>query len=317
MMFYKINFLVLMILLMACRDHEQPTLQPKGMIQEKSVTLEKGDLKVTFVDNDKMGDIHKAGYNGIAELFHSQQDSTLFVPFYAGFNLEHIFGGDSLVQLFEPRKHPMSLYRKSNHEALLYQHATPLSGVESLTEFKLVAPHYIDITFRCVLHHPDFFKHDYAGFFWASYINKPPDKKIYFKSGHGNPPTSHWIEAYSNKHGVESTHKAMDDAYEFFFADKFNATLANHFSEYRYAAPFYYGKFHNMAFAYLFESKEIIRFSQSPTGGGQTNPAWDFQYLIPDPKAGKEYSFKARLIYKSFLSAGDIEREYNSWINRK
>ncbi len=316
-MFHKIKYTVFMLLLAACSHKEKQTLQPDGLIPTESVTLENGDLKVTFVDNEKLGDIHKAGYNGIAELFHSQQDSTIFVPFYAGFNLEHIFGGDSLAQLFEPRKHPMRLYQKNPDEVLLYQEATPLSGVESLTEFKLVEGHYIDITFRCMLHNPEFFKNNYAGFFWASYINKPPDKKIYFKRERTDLPTSPWVEAYSTKHGFESTHKSQDDTYDFFFADNFNARLASHFSDYRYSSPFYYGHFHNMVFAYLFESNEIIRFSQSPTGGGETNPAWDFQYIIPDPKPNKEYSFKVRLIYKPFQSAEDLESEYESWTNRK
>lgn len=317
MMLNKISFFILILLFIACTPKEKQTLRPDGMNPIGSVTIEKGDLKVTFVDNEKLGETHKAGYNGIAELFHSQQDSTIFVPFYAGFNLEHIFGGDSLAQLFEPRKHHMLLYQKNSDEVLLYQEATPLSGVESLTEFKLVGPHYIDITFRCLLHQPEFFNHDYAGLFWASYINKPSDKKIYFKSERTGLSTSPWIEAYSTKHGFESTHKSKDDTYDFFFADNFNASLASHFSDYNYSVPFYYGHFHNMVFAYLFDSNEIIRFSQSPTGGGETNPAWDFQYIIPDPKPGKEYSFKVRLIYKPFLSPDDMEQEYESWINRK
>ena len=71
----------------------------------------------------------------------------------------------------------------------------------------------------------------------------------------------------------------------------------------------------NMFFAYLFDSSEIIRLTLSPTGGGRTNPAWDFQYIIPDPRAEKEYSYRARLIYKPFISEKDIEEEYERWIN--
>lgn len=68
-----------------------------------------------------------------------------------------------------------------------------------------------------------------------------------------------------------------------------------------------------MVFAQLFDAKGIIRFSQSPTGGGPANPAWDFQFIIPRPKTGKIYSFKARLIYKPFVSAEDIRSEYVKW----
>ena len=72
-----------------------------------------------------------------------------------------------------------------------------------------------------------------------------------------------------------------------------------------------------MTLAYLFDTDEVIRFSQSPTGGGETNPAWDFQYLIPEPKTDHIYSFNARMIYKPFISKEDIEQEYKNWKSRK
>ena len=211
----------------------------------------------------------------------------------------------------------MILCRKSENEVLLYQESTPVSGVESLTEFKVIAPHYIDISFKCIFHDTTFFRHGYAGLFWASYINQPKDRKIYFIGTSQENSTIRWIEAYSNEHGVSSTHKNVDDHQDFYFANNFNATLASHFSGYRYTAPFYYGRFHNMALAYLFDSSEIIRFSQSPTGGGEFNPAWDFQYLILNPIPSKVYSFKVRMIYKPFIGNVDIKNEYNSWKSGK
>jgi len=300
---------------LACSTKDELSLKPSGYLQSDAITVENGNLKVVFVDNKEFGDVHRAGYNGIAELWHKNQDSTLFVPFYAGFNLEHVFGGDSLVELFEPRRHPMTLYRKSDNEVLLYQEPTPISGVESLTEFKVVEPHFIDITFKCIFHDLSFFQNDYAGLFWASYILRPVDKKIYFKGVSDEKPAPYWIESYSKKHGLKSTHREISDNNGFYFADNFNAVLASHFSDYRYIDPFYYGKFHKMALAFLFDTGELIRFSQSPTGGGETNPAWDFQYLIPNPKKDHIYSFNSRMIYKPFISKEDIEQEYKNWKN--
>jgi len=314
---FKITLSISFIFIIGTSCSSQNTLQPQDSVQSNNVKLKKGDLKVTFVDNQSFGNEHRAGYNGIAKLYHPAQDSTPFVPFYAGFNFEHIFGGDSLVQLFEPRKHSMSLYRQSDNEVLLYQAATPLSGVESLTSFKLTKPHYIDITFRCIFHNIDFFKHDYAGIFWASYINSPKEKEIHFMGFEKGETTKKWISAFSKKHGENSSHISIDDENNFFFAPNFNVTLSNHFSDYKYSLPFYYGRFHNMVLAYLFDSSEseVIRFSQSPTGGGATNPAWDFQFIIPQPEQGKEYSFRARVVYKPFITREDIYEEYQSWKN--
>ncbi len=288
-------------------------LKPELNHVNRPITIQHGAIKATFVDNMAFGPVHKEGYNGIAELYHLGQDSSVFVPFYAGFNLEHIFGGDSLPELMEPRKNPMELYIAGENEVLLYQPPTLLSNVESITSFTLIPPHYIDITFRMVARSGDFFKHGYAGLFWASYIHSPRDKKIYFfgfeKKGHDKM----WLSAFSEKHGVKSSHLHKNEKHDLYFAPNFNVVLANHFSDLRFDKPYYFGRFHNMVFAYLFESDEVIRFSQSPNGGGPTNPAWDFQYIIPDFEPGKEYSFKVRMIYKPFVSETDIANEYRIW----
>ncbi|HET9487000.1 MAG TPA: hypothetical protein VFO54_06185, partial [Chryseosolibacter sp.] len=265
--------LFLLFFLSACSGKKPGTLKPERYEAQSVLTIEGGNLKGVFVDNSEMTPVHRAGYNGIAQLYHAQQDSGIFVPAFAGFNLEHIFGGDSLNQLFEPRVNPMTLYRKTSSEVVLYQPPTPLSGVESLTSFKVVEPHYIDITFECIFHNEEFFRHDYAGLFWASYIQKPDDKKIYFRGVPENQlsKSSEWIAAWSEEHGVKSTHKSVNDRQEFFFSEDFNARLASHFSDYRYTDPFFFGRYKNMVLAFLFDGKEIIRFSQSPTGGGDVN----------------------------------------------
>lgn len=300
-------------ILAGCSPQRVNSLLPAGLKQEKVVTLEAGNLKAVFVGNDASGKVHRAGYNGIAELYHRNEASSIFVPEYAGFNLEHIFGGDSLAQLFEPRLHPMRLFRGNENEVLLYQEATPLSHVESLTTFRITEPDYIDIIFECIIHDMEFFRHGYAGLFWASYIHKPEDKKIYFSGVAEGKQNPSWIAAYSEQHGVNSTHRSLQDRNNLYFAENFNARLANHFSGFRYQYPYYYGRFGNMALAYFFDTNEVIRFSQSPTGGGQDNPAWDFQYIIVSPKAEKKYSFRARMVYKEFVANLDLEREFEQW----
>lgn len=312
----KAFFCVILISLFSgsCLQSDQAgSLKPEGYESENMLTVEEGDLKAVFVDNTAFPPDHRAGYNGIAQLYHVRQDSGIFVPAFAGFNLEHIFGGDSLHQLFEPRLHPMSLFRKSENEVVLYQGPTPLSAVESLTSFKVVAPHYIDVTFECVLHDLDFFAHDYAGMFWASYIQNPADRKIYFRGMDDHDTQPRWVGAWSEEHGVSSTHRSVDDDHDFFFAGNFNARLANHFSEYRFTEPFFFGRYGDMMLGFMFDAAEVIRFSQSPTGGGRLNPAWDFQYLIASPREGRKYGFKARMVYKPFISETDMAEEYKRW----
>jgi hypothetical protein len=307
------SFCFLIFFLASCSGKKQQSLEPRGYNQIKTAIIEKGDLKAVFIDNSELKPYHKTGYNGIAELYHSEQDSTLFVPSFAGFNLEHVFSGDSLLQFFEPRVNPMVIYKKNDEEVLLYQKTTPVSGVESLTKFKMVEPCYIDITFSCVLHNEEYFRHDYAGFFWASYINKPPDMRITFPGVEEGKKNEDWITAFSETHGTKSTHRHVNDDLDLFFAENFHATLAKNYSSYRYTTPFFFGRFHNMALAFFFDSSEIIRFTQSPSGGGWDNPAWDFQFIIPEPEMEKVYSFHSRLVYKPFVNNEDIRQEYENW----
>jgi hypothetical protein len=295
-----------------CAVARSPTLQPAQASATSPITLAKGQLRAVFADNQAFGQ-HRAGYNGIAELYHPAQGGSPFVPALAGFNLEHIFGGDVLEQLFEPRRHAMTLHRVGDDEVLLYQSSTPLSQVESLTSFKLVEPHYIDVTFRCIFRSKDFFRHNYAGLFWASYIDRPADRRIHFRGVQKQGDRERWIAAFSPKHGVESTHRGTSDTHDFYFASDFNATLANHFSAYRYMRPYYYGLFHNMLMLFLFDSPDVIRFSQSPTGGGGLNPAWDFQVLITNPRLDQPYGFRTRVVYKPFVSQEDVDAEYRRW----
>jgi hypothetical protein len=309
-----------LIILSSCQlrqsGHEadgQLSLRPDQIEPQPVIRLSNGVIDVVFVDNTAFGEEHRAGYNGIAELTHKLQDSSVFVPYFAGFNLEHIFGGDSLAELFEPRKHPMELFKVSDNEVLLYQSPTSLSGVESQTVFKLTGSHYIDVVFRCIIHDGKFFKHGYAGLFWASYIHEPDDKKIYFQGSEGGSDATGWISAYSTEHGLKSTHLGRNEKDKIYFAPNFNATLASHFSDYRYGRPFYYGRFHNMVLAYMFRPEEGIRFSQSPTGGGDLNPAWDFQFIVPDFEVGREYSFQARIMYKEFAGENDVLEEFETW----
>ena len=290
-------------------------LRPEGLTNEVVAELKKGKLRAIIAANGAYGQEHRAGYNGVAELYHPAQDSSPFVPFYAGLNLEHIFSNVHPDNIFEPRKHDMQLVVLGKNEATLYQPPTPQSKTESLTTFQLNGPHYIDMTFQFVVHDLQYFQEGFAGIFWASYINAPPDRKIYFKGKEGDSQVK-WIASFSEKHGENSTHRSMADTKDFGFSDDYPLTLVNHFSDYAYESPWYYGRFHNMVLAYMFEGDGVVRLSQSPTGGGGTNPAWDFQYIVPEVKTGHIYTLHVRLIYKEFKGREDIEKEYGSWQKR-
>jgi hypothetical protein len=87
----------------------------------------------------------------------------------------------------------------------------------------------------------------------------------------------------------------------------------------KFDLPFFYGLFGKHMLIVMFDRSEGIRFTHSPSGGGYnakeqtTNPAWDFQFLVPKYDVMKEYGFKARLIYRERCSRGEVVKEYEKW----
>src|SRR5262245_26038675 len=130
-------------------------------------TFRLGDLTAIIGDNSAHGD-HRAGYNGVWSLTHRAESDNLFVPTVAGVNFEHIFDGDkrdadgSRKVFFEPRHAPVTFNKLSDRKAELVQPPTPTFHLQSRTTFQLVAPHYIDMEFRCTATQ-HVFAHGYIG----------------------------------------------------------------------------------------------------------------------------------------------------------
>jgi len=280
-------------------------------------TFRAGDLTAVIGDNGAAGE-HRAGYNGIWRLTHRAEPTPLFVPTVAGLNLEHIFDGqrvdadNSRRIFFEPRNAPMTFRKLSDVEAELHQPPTPTFHLESWTRFTMAPPDGIDMRFRFrPTQHS--FGHGYIGLFWASYMHAPEDRSMYFRHN------SQWQQLCTQRHNDESTVRHAADKFELRFAEGFPECLFRNYSPMRYDEPFYYGLFRGMTVLFLFDRTEGIRFTHSPSGGGFTkdqqssNPAWDFQYILPKYEVNREYGFRLRLVYRPRMSRAEVLREVAAW----
>ncbi len=285
----------------------------------RSVTLAAGDLTAVIGDNSAEGD-HRAGYNGVWSLHHARGSRSLFVPAVAGLNLEHIVTGEHLEAretFFEPRHAPMTLKRIGDSEVELHQEATPTFHVESWTRFRLVAPHYLDMDFRCVGHRP-VFSRGYLALFWASYMNAPADKSLYFLGG-SEGQENLWTQFCTQWHNDQSTVRHRNDTFEMTFPEGGRDTLFKSLSPFRFDRPFFYGNFDDLMWLVMFDRSEGIRFTHSPSGGGvnaerqTTNPAWDFQFLVPEPEVGKAYGFRVRTVLRERCSREQVLEEFDRW----
>ena len=298
-----------------CAARAELGSDPYTVPDKPYVVLERGDIRAVIVNNEAVDDDvlpgHRAGYSGLASLTHTERDENLFVPSYAGLNFEHIHDGTVQERdvLFEPRKAPMEIRRIDRHTVELYQEPTPHWQLESWLRYELLPDGAIEMTLECIPHE-ETFKNDYIGLFFASYISQPQSLDIHFPgrpsdAGDAEPRS---IRGVTPAHGELSTHRSAGDNRNFSHDADFPLTLVFNFSDYRYSEPWYYGVSNGMALVLMFRQCDEVRLSQSPSGGGKGNPAWDFQWFVPQYEVGRRYRFVMRAMYMPLESQQQIGR---------
>lgn len=293
---------------------------------EHIARLETARLRVVIADNEAHGAEHRGGYNGVAELRLQPGDpKNLFVPNYAGLNLEHIFNGNATSygwDIFEPRRSPMQLIRQATNRVELRQERTEHWPLRSRLVFN-VQNDAVDLTYFGTPLADVWQKHGCLGVFFASYIQSPEDMAIQFigrsRPGRGDS-RPRWIKHLPAKHGEAASHRPAGSQWDPTVDAGFKITLATGHSDFEYLYPFYFGRSGENVLVLMFErtgAEGELRFAQSPSGGGQGNPAWDFVYFRRDYEVNREFSFRVRAIYKKFTNADDVARLYEQWSGEK
>ncbi|MEY4940390.1 MAG: hypothetical protein RIQ93_2125 [Verrucomicrobiota bacterium] len=281
-------------------------------------------IRVAIVDNAAYPPVHRAGYNGVAELA-LPGGTNVFVPAVSGLNLEHFFSGDQASfawHLFEPRQAPMTLTRHSPTRVELQQERTEHWPLRSRMLFE-VAGDAIDLTYFGRPLANAWSKHGYIGIFFASYIQAPTDMSIQFigrsRAGAGET-RARWIKHLPPGHGVAANHRPVGSNWDPPMDEGFNVKLAKGISDLEYAYPFYFGRSGENVLVFMFEKPRAnreVRFAQSPSGGGAGNPAWDFIFFERDFAVNREFSFRMRTVYRKFTSVEDIVLLYEQWSGDK
>jgi hypothetical protein len=197
-------------------------------------------------------------------------------------------------------------------------------GLSSTLTYTLTKPHYLDVDFRCVAHDPALFGgRGYAVLFFANYLNDVADVALHFRGIEEPGEREKWVAADApkghadwNQGGTYRSVKASALAYDAEHNFKLNLWS---YDFPRFTRPFYYGRAaQGMTMILMFDKswteEDEVRFSlfkfKLPR---RPRPAWDFQYVLRKIRKAREYGFKARLVWKKFVSPDDCLKEYARW----
>jgi len=282
----------------------------------------RGDLYAEFRENVVFRG--EPNLSGIPVILHRLNPHLPFIREDAGLNFEHIFCGHADQRNgFTPRS---GLFRLTPLEAgdgvvLTREAADEPWNIGSTLRYRLVPPHYIDFEFKATINDASPFQSEnYAAFFFASYMGFVADNEINFLGVPASGEQEQWVRSRSNgrdpgEHYIplQSNGLVIDPN------DPILALNAKHEAWPRITRPYYYGLAGGgMVYAVMFnklcDSDEEMRFSVMRFRlAKRPSPAWDFGYVARNLVNGKKIGFRGRLIWKPFISAEDITRDYERW----
>lgn len=306
-----------------------PAAQQISIEKVRTARIVSGNLAVNFRDNSYSPRI----LSGVESLVHLKDapDFNAFDPdtvgAAAGLNFEHIISGHpDPANRFTPRYGRYSLFKLPDGRSVILvrsQEDCPWA-VSSTLKYTVSPPHYIDLEFRCRAHEPELFgKRGYAILFFANYMNNVAEVATHFRGVNQRGGSEEWIAADASephldwdRGGTYRCAEADDVSYDENHNFKLNLWS---YDQPRFTKPFWYGRTaRGMVFQMMFDrgctSQDQIRFSlfrfKLPRF---PRPAWDFQYVIHKVEKGKEYGFRARVVWKTFASADDCLGEYETF----
>jgi len=250
-------------------------------------------------------------------------------PFYSVFkrpnlNFEHIVNGaaqDAWRAQDTPRTDPVELCVLSPACAELRWPATTSSWkLDCVMRYSFAGGNAVDMEFEVTPRKVEA-PRGYLLFMWASYLSTVRERTIHFPGERGG--TAGWVSF--GKSGESGTvagkgQAALDGDMN---ADRIDLRNIRAVEGVQFAEPVYYGLVDGdqnmettedvMAFIMMFDDASSTRFAVWNWGDNPYTSAWDWQYVLQEPEAGRTYRHRARLVLKRFAGEEDVLAEYRTW----
>ncbi|HDP35161.1 MAG TPA: tetratricopeptide repeat protein, partial [Candidatus Hydrogenedentes bacterium] len=261
---------------------------------------------------------------GITHLTHKDAFLKPIVHFVA-LNFEHIFSGvaaDNYRASYTPRTDPMRFRVESPGTVRVHWPREGASwDLDSEMTYRFTNDDAIDMEFHTTPG-DEAFPQGYAGFMWATYNTHFADHAIFFPGI--SDEQKGWMRFGPNiaeggfggavaHHGA--THLRAEAG-----ASEFNivTSQAVFFTE-----PVYYGMIDlsiprsaqqlSLAYIMMFDQREPIRFAVWNWGNPPENSAWDWQYIVRNPREGERAGYRARLALASINKPEDVLTRFHEW----
>ncbi|MBL7646978.1 MAG: hypothetical protein JNK74_12400 [Candidatus Hydrogenedentes bacterium] len=313
-----------------CADTTEPGRAVNGN-PANEVFLSNADLSGWLLDNEGNAKRDGGGFNLLSHRLCP--DMSIYRAKQVGLNFEHIFNGaatDAAISMFTPRVEPNVLLKQDGKQASLHWPAASSSwGVDCTMTYTFVEPDAIDMTFSATPTRESW-PQGYLAFMWASYMARTVERPIHFWGTTGGEES--WLqfgEATSDAQGFETgTVAAKGVAPLPYEAESKSLNIIEHPAKH-FVLPFYFGlidgdhdlatKDDTLAYILMFNQIEPMRFAlwnfiKDESGKPDPHsPAWDWQYVIREPKVGQTYGYKMRVVVTLFTSREDVLARYSAW----
>ena len=312
---------------MLSTDHSSEWQDPST----DGATLEVSSLSFSGVLHDNLSNQQRQGSGFNPLILKSYPGANLYRDDAVGMNFEHIFNGaneEREISMFTPRKDPCSPREigKSRYE-IYWPSEGSTWGMTARMIYDLSTENQIDLVFGCTPE-VDLYPQGFAAMMWASYMNRALDRKIHFWGTEGD--RTGWV-AFGEGTGKDIEVGTVSHTAQADLPYEKEAQTLNLIEDptKKFITPFYYGLIDGdhdlqttgdtLLYLVLFDQTDPIRFAMwnfftSENGDPDTHsPAWDWQYVIRDPKIGEDYGYRARVVVKPFIGTEQIWEEYRRW----